>query len=493
MLRTKKIGITVLLFACGLSAMSQQLLTLEQTLEMAYKNSPDIILQKLSLEQSQENLKAQRASLKSRFAFSVSPVTYSKKTFYNSNLEIPEWVTNKNLSNSAAFSISQPILTTGGTVSLSDNIAFDRNQRNNDPIDNSYSNNLQLNINQPIFTHNKIKMDLEALELNLENTMMSYSIQKLNTERSVTQIFYNVYSQQQSLDIAKEELKNQQKSFNIIKNKVEAGLSAKEELWQAELNLANAESSVYNAEVSLENAKDNMKQTIGMPLGNDFNILSNVEVTTIDVKLEDAIAYALKQRMELRQRQIEIHEAEFSIIQTKDENKFQGKVEVSVGLLGHNNKFSKIYQAESIEDNENISLSFDIPIWDWGKRKADIRSSEISKRKAEINLEQERINIEINIRQIYRNLTNLVNQIEIAKKSAINAQRTYELKVEEYENGDLTSMDLSLYQNQLSSSKNDLTGALINYKIELLNLKIQTLWDFEKRVSILPKNIYSVN
>ena len=491
MLSTKKIGITTLIVALGLSAMSQKLLTLEQTLEFAYENSPTIITQKLSLEQSQENLKAQRALMKSQFALSLDPFSYSKRSSYSFVKE--EWQIERNLNSRGTFSIEQPIVSTNSTIRLSNSFDYSSNVTNdNNPV-NNFSNNTQISIKQPIFQYNSAKMEIQNYELQLENTMMSYSMQKLNIEKSVTQLFYNVYSQQQSLNIAKEELKNQQESYNIIKNKVEAGLVAKEELWQAELNLANAESSVYNAEVSLENSKDNLKQTVGMPIGDDFNVLSNVEVTTIDVELHDAIDYAIKQRMELRQRQIEIEQAQFSLIKTKDQDNFKGDITLSFGLEGRSESVSALYNDKNLNDNEQVGISFSIPVWDWGARKSKIRSSEISVQKAEINLEQEKVDIEINIRQVYRNLINLANQIEIAKKSAENAQRTYELKVEEYENGDLTSMDLSLYQNQLSSSKNNLTGALINYKIELLNLKIQTLWDFEKRISILPKNIYSVN
>ena len=47
-------------------------------------------------------------------------------------------------------------------------------------------------------------------------------------------------------------------------------------------------------------------------------------------------------------------------------------------------------------------------------------------------------------------------------------------------------MDLNLYQNQLSSAKLDLVNAQINYKLELLNLKIQTLYDWETKSSIVP-------
>ncbi len=51
-------------------------------------------------------------------------------------------------------------------------------------------------------------------------------------------------------------------------------------------------------------------------------------------------------------------------------------------------------------------------------------------------------------------------------------------------------MELNLYQNQLSSQKVALSQALINYKIELLNLKIQSLYDFEKNEAIIPSELY---
>jgi outer membrane protein len=488
MIQKNKILIAIGALLVSSFAWSQEVYTLEQTLNVAFKNSPTIKIQELNLERSRESLKAQKASLKSKFALDVTPFSYSNQRDYSQDFQ--EWRTYENLSSSGNFSITQPIVATDGTVSLVNSFGFQSSRLNdNDPV-NTFSNNLQLRLNQPIFTYNRTKLELRELELDLENTLLSYDIQKLNMERMVSQYFYNVYQRQSSLSIAREELVNQRKSYDIIKNKVDAGLSAKEELWQAELNLANAESSVYNSEVSLENAKDQMKQTVGIPISQEIGVLANVEVKTIDVKLEDAIQYALKQRMELRQRQISIETAQFNLIRTGASNEFYGNVALSVGLFGENENIGRVY--DSPTDNERVSLSFQIPIWDWGQRQSRIKAAEASVKTQEINYDQELLDIEINVRQVYRNLKNLVNQIEIARKSVENAQRTYELNLEKYENGDLTSMDLSLYQNQLSSKKNDLTNALINYKLELLNLKIQTLWDFETNKPVLTKNFNSI-
>ena len=468
---------------------AQDLLTLERTLEIAYQNSPSIQQSKLNLVRSRESLNAQKASLKSKFALGVEPFSYSKSRQYSQDFQ--EWRNYTDMGSSGTFSISQPISATDGTLSLINRFGFQSNQLNNNDAITSFSNNVSLRLDQPIFTYNRTKMNLKTLELDLENSLLSYAMQKLNIERSVTQYFYQVYQAQQSLSISKEELDNQEKTYEIIKNKVDAGLVAKEEFWQAELNLASAHSDVYNAEVSLDDAKDQLKQTIGMDLSKEISVIANVDVKTIDVELKDAVDYALDHRMELRQRQIDIENAQFNLITTNASNEFKGNISVAVGLIGNDNNIGNVYSDQNRTGNQDVSLTLEIPLWDWGQKRSSMKAAEASLKMQELNLDDEKVSIQLNIRQVYRNLQNLVNQIDIAKKNIENAQLTYELNREKYENGDLTGMDLSLYQNQLSSAKNNLTNALINYKLELLNLKIQTLWDFETRTSIVPSEYSS--
>lgn len=482
--------ILILVFSFQIEwASGQDLLTLERTLEIAYQNSPSIQQSKLNLVRSRESLNARKASLKSKFALGVAPFNYSKNREYSQDFQ--EWRNYTDMGSSGTFSISQPITATDGTLSLINRFGFQSNQLNNNDAVTSFSNNVRLQFDQPIFTYNRTKMNLKELELDLENSLLSYAMQKMNIERSVTQYFYQVYQAQQSLSISKEELNNQEKSYEIIKNKVDAGLVAKEEFWQAELNLASARSDVYNAEVSLDDAKDQLKQTIGMNLDSAINVIANIDVKTIDVELSDAVNYALDHRMELRQRQIGIENAQFNLITTNAANEFKGNISLAVGLIGNDNNIANVYSDQNRTGNQDVSVSLEIPLWDWGQKKASMKAAEASLKIQELSLDDEKVSINLSIRQVYRNLQNLVNQIEIAKKNIENAQLSYELNREKYENGDLTGMDLSLYQNQLSSAKNNLTNALINYKLELLNLKIQTLWDFETRTSIVPSEYSS--
>lgn len=479
----------LLIFLCQLfvSANAQQILTLESSLEIARNNSPDIRRSLLNLERSQESLKAQNAALKSNFSLNLTPFSYSKNRNFDDLQSI--WNTNTTTQSFGTFQVSQPILPTDGTISLINRFGWQKNisEFRNNLETKSFSNNLYLSIAQPLFTYNRTKLQLKELELDLENAQLNYAMQKLNLEKQVTQFFYNVYLAQMSLNISEDEFTNTQKSYEITQNKVTAGIAAKEELYQAELNFATAKSAVQNARVNLENYKDQFKQYIGMDIMEEITVMTNVELNPVTVDVKKAIEFGLNSRMELRQREIDIENSQFALIQTKSLNEFKGDLNLSIGIIGDDEKLADIYQNPT--NNPRVSVSFNLPLYDWGEKKARIKAQEAVIETQKINQTEEKKQITLDIRRVYRSLQNLVNQIDIAKQNEKNAQLTYEINLERYENGDLTSMDLNLFQNQLSQKKMTIAQSLIDYKIELLNLKIQSLFDFEKNEALVPENL----
>lgn len=474
--------ILILLFG-SLTALPQQGLTLEQALRVAELNSPSMKKTRLNLTRNQENLNAQNASLKSKFSLTLNPIEYTQNREFNEL--ISGWNSRKTTTSYGNFTISQPIVLTDARISLTNRFGYyDSYSEFTAITTKGFSNNLSLNLEQPLFTYNRARLYLKELQYALENAQLNYAIQLLALEKLVTQAFYFVYQEQKSLEISDQAYRNMQKSYEVSKNKVDAGISPKEEMFQAELNLATTRSDYENKQVSLENAKDDFKLLIGMSLYDDLLVIPNIAVDTVEVDISFAIDKGLANRMELRQRKIDIETSQFDLIQTKALNEFKGSLGLSLGLFGDNEKFKNIYSSPT--DNETVALSLTIPLWDWGEKKSRIKASEATIETAKISFQDEQNNIVIGIRKIYRNLLNLQNQIEIARRSVINAQLTYDLNLEKYKNGDLTGMDLNIFQNQLSEKQLTYTNSLISYKLELLNLKIQTLYDFEKKESVTP-------
>lgn len=469
----------------------QTLLNLETALQIAEKGSPSIQRSLFNIEQYQFSLRAERASLKSRFSLTVDPLNFSNSRRFDP--QFSQWFTNRETSSSTTLRVEQPILKTDGTIALINTFSW---RNNNTAIvglgensNEAFYNNLYLLFNQPIFTYNRRQMQLNELELNYENANLQYAIQRLTLERTITSQFFDVYLAQLNLDIAEEEEENTSSNFEIVKNKVEAGLLAEEELYQAELNLANAQLSVQDNELALANAEETFKREIGMKLDEEILLATDLEAVAVQVDLDKAIEYALNSRMELRQREIDLERSAFELERTKSLNEFRADLQLTLGIFGDNVQFSKVY--ESPTRNPSLGLSINIPIFDWGERTARIQAQEVSMKSQQLDLKEEQKQIRMDIRRAYRSVQTQMPRIEIARKSVENAERTYDINLERYVNGDLTGIELNQFQNQLSNRKIAYAQALINYKTQLLELKILTLYDWVKRepVSVaLPYN-----
>ena len=475
------------IIAVAIPVEAQMAITLNDAMEIAGDNSPDIKRTKLDLERSSQMLAAQKAQLKSQFSLRLNPFNYSSDRTFNDFLSA--WSTRTTTGSSGTFTISQPIEATDGVLSLNNRLSWqDTESGYAGTGDTSFNNDLYLSLSQPIFTYNRTRLDLRELELDLQSTRLNYALQKLTLEQRIAISFYSAYQTMMALDIAREELTNQEEGYRIIANKVDAGLDAPEELYQAELNLATSQLNVQNSEVQLANSLDNFKIIVGIPIENEIAVNADFEHESVAVNLTMAVTEGLANRLELRQHEVQLENAMANLTRTSALNEFRGNVELSYGITGNDEQIGEIYDHSA--NRQSVGFSLEIPLWDWGERESRIRAANASINRQRLIMDDEKNTIKLGIRQTYRTLNNLERQIEIAQTSVRNAELTYDINLERYRNGDLTSYDINQFQTQLSQRKMALIQARIEYKLALLDLKVQTLWDFEHDRSALTQDLY---
>ncbi len=460
-------------------------LTLDRALQIAFAESPTIRDVTYSLEISERNLKAQQASLKSQFNLTLTPYSQSQDRIFNSLTA--DYNTEKVTSSTVRFAIVQPIKWTDGTLQLFETLNWRKSSSSfiSSREQENYQSRLTLQFTQPLFTYNRTALSLSELELSLENAHLNYAIQKLNVESQVTTQFFGLYYKQRSVQIAEEEFANSQESYEIIESKVSAGISAPEELYQADLTTANAKATLVNSRMDYQNSLDNFKILLGLALEREIEAAADVKKQLTEVNLAEAINHGLEHRMELRQRGISIQNALYGLIRTGAMNEFKASVGLSYGLTGTNEEFSGLF--DNAERSQSVELTINVPLFDWGEKKHRLAASQARVESERLSADEERKQVMFEIRQSFRGLQNQRIQIEIAEKNVKNARLTYEINLERYRNGDLSSKDIEFYQNQLSREQLGEIAALINYKLALLELKIRALWDFENNTPVVAK------
>lgn len=457
-------------------ASAQRTLTLEEAISIARESSPEIRRSRYSLEASEASLRARQASLKTQFHLSLTPMEYSNTNRFNDYFS--EWYRNESTTASGQFAISQPIKWTDGTLSLANSLEWrDSYSEASDEESTTFQNNLFLRLEQPLFTYNRTMMDLEELERDFEISSINYTLAELSIEQQVMNLFYSVYSTRMQLEISADALEDARENHEIMKNKVDAGLGRLDDLYQAEVDMMTSEMDWENTRYELANSLDRLKRMIGLPLDDEIDIEADVIFQPVGVDLEFAVRHGLESRLELREAEIRIANAYNNVITAGANNEFKGSLELSYGTTGTSEDFRDMYDKPT--ENQFVALSFEIPLWDWGRRKNLINAAESRLESNRLDLEEERKGIVIEIREAYRELENQVKQIEIARKRVESARLTYEINLERYRNGDLSAQDLGNYRDSLSNARLSEVRALIDYRLALFDMKVKSLWDFE--------------
>jgi outer membrane protein len=464
-------------FSLPQGAAAQQMLSLDDALSLAMKNSPDIRHTRFQLEASEARLRSQQASLKTQFGLTLGPISYVNRNQFDEFFST--WYRYESKNVAGQLSVQQPIKWTDGVLSLNNRFSWQDSysQATGGESSKNYRNELYLQFDQPLFTYNRMKMDLGELELDFESSQLTYAIALLELERSVMNAFYSLYETKMRLEINYDALETDREHHRIMQNKYDAGIGKLDDLTQAETDMLSSEATWNDTKVSLANALDRFKYLIGIPIDDDIDIATDITFSPVGVDMDFAVKHGLETRMELRSQEISIAEAYNNVVRAGTTNEFRGDLSLVWGSSGTNPDLQNIYDKRV--DEQSVSVSFDIPIWDWGQKKNNIRASEIGYESEKLRLEENRTGIIMDIRESCRALDNLVQQIEIARRRVESAEKTYEINLEKYQNGDLTSQLLGDYRQTLSNAKLSQIRTLIEYKLQLLDLKIQTLWDFE--------------
>lgn len=460
-------------------------LSLEQSIQVALEQSYDIQRLKNSLASSQFNLKSAEAGFKSNGELRMSSLPNFEQNERRTPLPGGTFVFDRQqfMDLQSDVLINQPIGRTNGTFSLVTSLQrFQQFDVQNDPSGASnpsqYGTQVRVQFRQPLFTYNRLKTGLRRAELNLDNTLQTYTRNQLDLVFNVTSRFYDLFKSQQQLQLDRRQVDQAADAYRIARLKMEAGLLAEVEALRLEIDLANAQNTAANSEAAMLQNADGFKILIGLPLDTPINVTANLAYTPVNIDLETATQRALARRTELRSDDIAIQLSEISIVETDAQREVTGEIFVSYGIFNRRNRFQDILN--NYNNDRRVQFSVNIPLWDWSQNKYAVQA-------ARANLDNDRLNrrnrentIRQEVRSIVRNVQSAQQRVEITRRSETLAEKSYQISFLKFENGELSTQDLALEQNRLAQARRNSLDAVIDARQALADLRRKTLWDFER-------------
>ena len=446
-----------------------RILTLEESLKIALEKSYDIKYMEQNLIRDQENVKAARAALKSNANFNF--FTPSFKTEYS---EVYDWeydvfiyeYTQKNRIMSQLV-INQPI-PTNGNFSL--NYDFFHETQLGDI--RNFSNYLYLKFEQPIFTPNVLSMGIRRAELGLESTELDYKNRKLSIEYDITRSYFYLFRAFEQVDINEKMLELLEESYNIARVLQKKGLIEEMELLQLEVELANSRDELLTREGNLERQKNSFKQTIGLPPSEDISIFTDLTYIPVNIDYElseKTIAIGIKNSIRIRENEIRKENGAMHVIDMDRLREFKGSIVTTLGLDKKDTFFTETLR--NPDQTRSVTLELNLPLWDWGRNKAQVRSAEAYLEHSEILLEESILDLKRRVEDELRDIQEASNRLEILESSKTLAEKSYYLGLDKFKNNEISSQDLILSLEQLINSHESFLNAFIDFQLAKAQLK----------------------
>jgi len=490
-MQSKKNIFFILLILCSaIQSVDSQVyhLSLEESIEIAKSQSYEI--QSLMQEQiiAESELKAATALLRTNVSMNFVLPQYTET--------IREWQDSTGISffqiqtlrGTGSLNLFQP-LPTDGTIFVRTGLSA-INDYNTDRRATTF--NTLVGLSQPLnsfWGYNAIKSDLKSARLRHERANKALKRAELNLVYDVSSSYYTLLLQQKRAEIAQMNLERQTEAYEISKNKYEAGLIREVESLQMEVDLVEAQNSFDMTNFSLMSSVNSFKRLIGLELDASVALKSEMsDYAIVEVDADKAVEMAIMNRLEIRDREIQIELQQLNINRQKSLGLPQASLEASWERMGVSslsisesfpNSFSSSWSnMQSRPSQYQVGLTLRIPIIDWGRNRSLVRAAEARQRQNYLGKEDEERGIEVEVRNLVANLQITLSRLKLLERNVSVAERSYGITLKRFTDGDIDSQALALERTRLNSAQTIHLDAFVAYQLLLADLTRKTFYDF---------------
>ncbi len=406
-----------------------------------------------------------------------------------------------------SLSISQPLITDGR---FSFNAGFYGSQAIQnltgglDLKNRSIQPYAGIGFRQPLFQYNQIKGQLRSNELSVQGQRLRYTEDELRQINSVTRSFYNLFQQQQRVEIAAENYRQSEINYQTGVRRYQAAQQSEVVILGLQVDKANVLSDLESEKTALERLRFAFNRVVGLPLETTVWVESTLEYRPIEVDVDRALELAMQNRSDVQRQRIQLEQDNLTLKQRISEGRLDLQFSASysltgnstLGALDYDDPWSDHLSAALSADNRspftNISLTLQVPISDGGMNSAYVerQMSVISQRERDI--EETRADLQVEVINRVRAVEGTMRLVEILEENLQIARTSYQISQQQFERGEIDLETLLRAQDQRRNTEDRHLGAWIAFEMAKADLKEITLWDWETNQAVSQRTDFPV-
>ncbi len=438
----------LLLITSSISAEEPKLLNLEQSLQIAKQSNLTILAAEQKLKSAEAQISVARSALMPRISASGN-YTYFKD------------VQKSVIQAEGGFGFPIP----GEEMNDMSTPSVD-NEAELIELEFGAHHNLQgtVSLSQPIFAWGRYYYSYQAAKLGYEAAQKELTAAYEKLRLNVYEAFYRVLIAQEFVKVAEQSVELVEKQLGIAQTSFDAGAATNFDVLRAKVQLANAKSQVIRAKNGVKIAKNAYKTLLNLPLADDISVEGSFEIPEVKIKLDELIKQALEKRPEITRSQLneQAGQKQLSVAKTRNLPDFAF---FSNYQISHSERLTEMNRIWS------LGLQINVPIFDGFASRAAVKQSESVLKQLQIGTEQVMSVVETEVRNAYLALLEAKTLIDVQRETVAQAQESVRIATIRFENGMITTVELTDTQLALIQSKVNRLQAQHDYVIGLARLE----------------------
>ena len=458
------------------TAEKRMVLSLEQVVQKARTESPDAMAARHTFRSSYWNYRSFRANYLPSVALTSGPEltrTINKVTLADGS---EKYVSQNMLTVDGGLTIRQNVPFTGGTFFVES--AIQRMKLYDSKTVSFRTSPIVVGYSQSLFGYNSLKWDRKIEPLRYREAQKAYAEALELVSADAVRKFFALASAQRDYEMACFNYANADTLYQFAKGRYNIGTITENELLQLEINRLTESTNRMDAMIEVDDCRQALCTFLGLEKDVVVEVRINKEVPHFDV--DPQVAYELFSRNSpdvdaMERKLIESHS---SVAQARSNAGLKADLYLKCGLSQTGVSVSEAYHNPL--DQQQVSVGVSLPVLDWGRGRGKIKVAKSRQDLVEIQVEQEKNNLEMNVRKLVLQFNLQSERVGIAWKTDQTAQRRYDVAKKLYLLGKSSVLDLNASISEKDRASRSYLSALNNYWSLYYMLRSMTLYDFEQ-------------
>lgn len=326
---------------------------------------------------------------------------------------------------------------------------------------NYFSNTLTASI--PLYTGGKIENAIKQAQLGHEVSQLEIAATKNNLKLESSLGYYKVLQAQLLLEIARQTIDDFSVHLERVRQMFDNGVVPWHDVLQTKVKLANAENTLVKTQNDYDLATYSLNKTMGLPLHSEIKLIEPLTYQQYDASLNDVIAFGVKHRPEISQRQanVKVQEAQINIARSEKRPKV---------LLKGTMAWDDTDFAGTKNGDWTALLVTQLNVFDSGNTEAKIKQAQSRVLDAREQARQTHDDISLEISDAYLTMREAEKRISTNKVAVEEASVNFDIAQKAYSAGVGTNLDVMDAELALNQAKNNYTNSLFDYNISKAQL-----------------------